>query len=52
MEERRQLLAERQVAVIGDALRSLVEGLGHELDDPVVVPIVEKSLRLIASAAA
>lgn len=48
LEERRQTLAEQQVRTVGAAIRQLVEGLGHELDDPKVVPVVEASLRLIA----
>lgn len=52
MEERRQAFAEAQVRAIGDAIVSMVESLGHQLDDPVVVPIVETTLRSIAGAAA
>lgn len=51
IEERRQALAETQVAQVGDAIRAIVEGLGRQLDDPEVVPIVERSLRIVAGAA-
>jgi hypothetical protein len=52
MDERRQAFAERQVTAIGDAIVKLVEGLGHELDDPEVVPVVEATLRMISATAA
>jgi hypothetical protein len=52
MEERRQAFQETQVRTITDALIALVESLGHDLDDPKVVPIVDATLRSIAGAAA
>lgn len=51
IEERKAALAEQQVAQVGDAIRALVEGLGRELDDPEVVPVVERSLRIVAGSA-
>ena len=48
LEERRQRFAEDQVQAIGAAIRSIVAGLGRELDDPEVVPVVETALRAIA----
>lgn len=52
LEERRVALHEEQVRTVGVAIRSIVEGLGHRLDDPEVVPVVERSLRLIAGGQA
>lgn len=51
LEERRQRFQEDQVASIGTAIRSIVAGLGRELDDPEVVPVVETALRAIAGPA-
>lgn len=51
LEERRQRFAQEQVAAIGAAIRSIVAGLGRELDDPEVVPVVETALRAIAGPA-
>lgn len=51
LEERRQRFAQEQVASIGAAIRSIVAGLGRELDDPEVVPVVETALRAIAGPA-
>lgn len=51
LEERRQRFAEDQVRTIGAAIRSIVAGLGRELDDPEVVPVVESALRAIAGPA-
>lgn len=51
LEERRQRFAQEQVASIGAAIRSIVAGLGRELDDPEVVPVVEAALRAIAGPA-
>lgn len=51
LEERRQRFAQEQVASIGTAIRSIVAGLGRELDDPEVVPVVESALRAIAGPA-
>lgn len=51
LEERRQRFAQEQVASIGAAIRSIVAGLGRELDDPEVVPVVESALRAIAGPA-
>lgn len=51
LEERRLALAEREVSHIADGVRGFVEGLGHELDDPKVVPVVEAFLRHVAGAA-
>lgn len=48
LEERRQRFAQEQVASIGTAIRTIVQGLGRELDDPQVVPVVEQALRSIA----
>lgn len=48
LEERRQRFAEDQVRTIGTAIRAIVHGLGRELDDPTVVPVVEAALAVIA----
>ena len=48
LEERRQRFAQEQVSSIGVAIRTIVAGLGRELDDPQVVPVVEQALRAIA----
>lgn len=48
LEERRQRFAQEQVSSIGTAIRTIVQGLGRELDDPQVVPVVEQALRAIA----
>ncbi len=48
LDERRQLFAEQQVATMGDAVVELVEGLGMDLADPAVVPVVEAFLRKVA----
>lgn len=48
LEERRQLFEQDQVAKIGNAITALVAGLGRDLDDPAVVPVVETALRMIA----
>lgn len=52
LEERRQRFAQEQVASIGAAIRTIVVGLGRDLDDPAVVPVVESALRAIAGPAA
>ena len=51
LEERRQRFAQEQVASIGAAIRTIVQGLGRELDDPAVVPVVEAALRTIVAPA-
>ena len=51
LEERRQRFAEAQVAAIGQAIRVIVSGLGRELDDPLVVPVVEQALHVITAEA-
>jgi hypothetical protein len=48
LEERRQLFEEQQITKIGNAVEAIVAGLGHQLDDPKVVPVVEAALRMIA----
>ncbi len=48
LDERRQMFAEEQVNRIGDAVVALVAGLGLELDDPAVVPVVEAFLRQVS----
>lgn len=49
LEERRQQFKETQVRAVGAAIRGIVEGLGRELDDPKVVPVVEAALRRITT---
>lgn len=49
LEERAQRFREDQVRTIGTAIRSIVSGLGRDLDDPQVVPVVQAALRAIAS---
>lgn len=51
LEDRRQRFAEAQVRAVTGAIRHLVTGLGAELDDPKVVPVVEQALLMIASDA-
>lgn len=51
LEERRQRFQEAQVTAIGQAIRIVVAGLGRDLDDPQVVPIVEQALRVITAEA-
>lgn len=50
LEDRRQRFAEDQVHAIGALVRHLVAGLGRDLDDPEVVPVVESALALIAES--
>lgn len=52
LDERRQRFQEEQVRAVGTAVRSIVEGLGHALDDPTVVPVVEQALRVLTTEAA
>jgi hypothetical protein len=49
---RRQQFHESQVAQIGAMVRELVTGLGRTLDDPEVVPVVERALALVAEGEA
>lgn len=49
LEERAQRFREDQVRSIGTAIRAIVGGLGRDLDDPEVVPVVQAALRAIAS---
>jgi hypothetical protein len=51
LDERRQRFAEDQVRAIGALVRHLVNGLGRDLDDPEVVPVVEAALALVAETA-
>jgi len=44
----RQQFHERQVTAIGTMVRELVSGLGRRLDDPEVIPVVERVLALVA----
>lgn len=46
--EQEQARRERYATSVGDAIRTLVAGLGRELNDPEVVPLVERSLQIIA----
>lgn len=49
LDERRQAIAETQVQAIGAAIRIVVAGLGRDLDDPTVVPVVEAALRALTA---
>lgn len=49
LEERRQRFQEDQVYTITTAIRAIVEGLGRDLDDPMVVPVVETALLAITA---
>ncbi len=51
LDERRQALAETQVQAVGTAIRTIVAGLGRDLDDPTVVPVVEAALRALTAEA-
>jgi len=48
LEDRRQRFQQAQVNTITAMIRTLVAGLGRDLDDPEVVPLVQQALRLAA----
>lgn len=48
LEERKLTLSTELVDRFGGAIIGLVAGLGHNLDDPKVIPVVEAALRVIA----
>lgn len=50
LEDRRQAFAEAQVQAVASAIRHLVTGLGRDLDDPAVVPVVQQALHIVTGA--
>lgn len=48
LEERKLTLSSELVDRFGGAIIGLVAGLGHDLDDPKVIPVVEAALKVIA----
>lgn len=46
LEDRRQRILETHVHVIASVVRLVVAGLGRDLDDPEVVPVVQQALTL------
>lgn len=50
LEDRRQRILETHVQTIASVIRMVVAGLGRDLDDPDVVPVVQQALTLAAGA--
>jgi hypothetical protein len=51
IEERRLQLRTDQVRLVTSVIRHVVAGLGHDLDDPAVVPVVSAALQGMSPAA-